>query len=150
MVMAWRISIGFVVLAQAIALASASSEARADEAYLCGPDRIVYVAVADLEAKKRSDPCIAAYFGLSAETVVKTVSSAAVAPEWRTTTIKIETELKTPAPELPDRAPAARQQQAALSPAVLAQGGASPGTDFRNVRVINAAASDAAWFRHSN
>ena len=38
-----------------------SSPARAAEAYLCGPDTIVYVKADELEFKKRTDPCIASH-----------------------------------------------------------------------------------------
>ena len=60
-------------------MSGAFGPARAAEAYLCGPDRIVYVAVEDLEAKKRSDPCIAAYFGLKIEPAAKAVTGSATA-----------------------------------------------------------------------
>ncbi len=42
--------------------------ANAAEGFVCGPDRIVYVEAHELEEKKRTDPCVAAFFGLKVET----------------------------------------------------------------------------------
>ena len=59
-----RVSIGFVVSATGVALTAVPAPSRADEAYLCAPDKVVYVSTADLPKLKRTDPCIAAYYGL--------------------------------------------------------------------------------------
>lgn len=42
-------------------------QAIADEAYICDAGRIVYVKPGELEHLKRSDPCIAGYYGLTVE-----------------------------------------------------------------------------------
>ncbi len=144
--MAWRMTAGFAGTAISVVLGFCPATAKADEAYLCGPDTVVYVAAADLEAKKRSDPCIAAYYGLKVETAAKAPANAAEQ------TLKNAAAAKSPAPELktlaaseiPDRVASRRERQAAL---VLPA--ASPGTDYRNVRVLNAASSDQMWFKHS-
>lgn len=41
------------------------SSAEADEAYVCEGGRVVYVRFGELEAKKKSDPCIAAHYARS-------------------------------------------------------------------------------------
>lgn len=41
------------------------SAAMADEAYVCEGSRVVYVRFGELEAKKKSDPCIAAHYARS-------------------------------------------------------------------------------------
>ena len=144
--MAWRMTAGFAGTAISVVLGFCPASAKADEAYLCGPDTVVYVAAADLEAKKRSDPCIAAYYGLKVEKVVAAAANAAEK------SIKSAEAAKAPAPEfktlaasdVPDRIAPRRERQAALvMPA------ASPGTDYRNVRVLNPASADQMWFKHS-
>ncbi len=142
--MAWRISVGFAVTAASLVLGGATGVARADDAYVCGPDKIVYVAVEDLEAKKRSDPCIAAYYGLTVDTVIKTAAeatpqAAASAP----TTILAELKTLT-ASDVPERVRASREQHA-----LLVAPHAAPGTDYRNIRVLNASSPDSMWFLHS-
>jgi hypothetical protein len=139
--MAWQMTAGFAGTAISVVLGFCPATAKADEAYLCGPDTVVYVAAADLEAKKRSDPCIAAYYGLKVETAAKVATNAAE----QTLKSAAAPELKTlAASEIPDRVASRRERQAALvMPA------ASEGTDYRNVRVLNAASSDQMWFKHS-
>lgn len=144
--MALWMTAGFAGTAISVVLGFCPATAKADEAYLCGPDTLVYVAAADLEAKKRSDPCIAAYYGLKVE------KAAAVAENAAEKSIKGAGAAKSPAPELkalaaseiPGRVASRRERQAAL---VLPP--ASPGIDYRNVRVLNAASSDQMWFKHS-
>lgn len=62
--------IGLVGLAFAFVVAGVGlvdvRPAHADEAFLCGPDTVVYVKPAELELKKRTY-CIAAYYGLQVE-----------------------------------------------------------------------------------
>ena len=44
--MSWRVSLGFAVTIASSVLIQSAAPVRADEAYLCGPDTVVYVAVA--------------------------------------------------------------------------------------------------------
>lgn len=142
--MALRESVGFFIVVSAAVLTSAAHGARAEEAYLCGPDKLVYVKVADLEFKKKTDPCIAAYYGLSVE-----VQAPGAAAAGAKTAAKSD-----PSPNVVMKssvgedhaAPRAAKntRQAALQPAHTA-----PGTDYRNVRVINAASSEDQWFYHA-
>ncbi|NOT70295.1 MAG: hypothetical protein HOP09_03130 [Hyphomicrobium sp.] len=135
-------------LTAVLALAAMSASALADEAYLCGPDRIVYVSVADLEMKKRTDPCIAAYYGLKIEEPAKQ-EAAAPAP------VAAKPAPPTPAPAL--IAELKPLSDAEVAPRVIGRPGrqasletprAMPGTDYRNVKILNAATPDAAWFHH--
>ncbi len=145
--MLWRVSVGFAVTVSSLAFAGGSTGARADDAYICGPNTIVYVKLEDLEAKKRSDSCIAAYYGLKIEapaaparTAKATVSPSSIAQPART----IAAELKPlDMSELPSRVTPKVERQAALAPALTA-----PGTNYRDIRVLNATSSADAWFRH--
>jgi hypothetical protein len=151
-VMSWRafkrIVAGFAAVLSAGASLGFTSPVLADEAYLCGPDKVVYVAVADLEMKKRTDPCIAAYYGLKVEAPQQPQPVAAVAP--------VKSAAKSPAKvaraelkplsdaEVPDRVTNKLERQASLeAPRAM------PGTDYRNVKILNAASPEDAWFRHT-
>jgi hypothetical protein len=146
--MSWRISAAFAVSVSGLALTSLGAPARADEAYLCGPDRVVYVAVEDLEAKKHSDPCIAGYYGIKIEADAAPLAKPekqAAKPVEKITSASVTAALKPMSePETPSRTSPALQRQASLEPPR-----AMPGTDFRNVKVLNAESPEAAWFRHT-
>ncbi len=146
--MSWRVSVLFAVSVSAGAMGVVSSPVHADEAYLCGPDKIVYVAAGDLEAMKRTDPCIAGYYGLTIDAPVPVVSAekaaaakaeAAALEKSATSQLKLLSDS-----EVPDRVTRATGRQASLEPPR-----AMPGTDYRNVKILNAAGPDAAWYRHS-
>lgn len=130
----------------AAACACAPSLVRADEAYLCGPDTVVYVKPHELETLKRTDPCIAAYFGLKVEQPAQArvpVDRIGGAPDRKSTPTGRAPFKTLDAPETSERISRAPERSAHLMPPT-----AAPGTDFRNVRVINAASQDAQWFRH--
>lgn len=123
--------------------------ARADEAFLCGPDTVVYVKPEDLEHKKRTDPCIARYFGLTIESAPlprDTTRPAGHAPADPAKPKPAEIALKSlQAPETAERVtPPAFERSAALIAPV-----AAPGTDYRNVKVINASSPADQWFKHT-
>ena len=145
--MLWRVSVGFAVTVSSLAFAGGSTGARADDAYICGPNTIVYVKLEDLEAKKRSDPCIAAYYGLKVEPTGGSAKTAEVVSQHSPLAppaLNIAAELKPlDMSELPSRAATKLERQAVLVPAVTA-----PGTNYRDVRVLNATSSADAWFRH--
>ncbi|MEQ1653526.1 MAG: hypothetical protein ABL897_13635 [Hyphomicrobium sp.] len=148
------VSVGFVILATASAIAAVSAPARADDAYLCGPDKVVYVAVADLEMKKRTDPCIAAYYGLKVDEAslrpdVKsdtkaTTKSAAAAGEQKPVAARQAALKPLTDNEIAPRPYGKGERQASLEPPR-----ALPGTDYRNVKILNAASPDNAWYRHA-
>ncbi len=125
--------------------------ARADEAYLCGPDTVVYVSIEELEHKKKTDKCIAAYYGLTVAEDASGQSGMAVEPS-KSAPAKANArpiiELKSLSepesePEHSVRSRAKFERSATLMPP-----SAAPGTDFRNVRIINAGSGDGQWFKH--
>ena len=150
--MVCRVGIWLFGAASAAAVIVCPATARADEAYLCGPDKVVYVSVADLPMMKRTDPCIAAYYGLTVEgtsTAAGAQPAAGHAPAIAQSANSIKSELK-PLSDNDIRGSAAEfpQQQAALAPARMPPR-ATVGTDYRNVKVLNAATPGSAWFHHA-
>lgn len=138
----------------AVALSVVAHPASADEAYLCGPDSIVYVSAADLPNMKRTNACIAAYYGLTVETpepqakappAAKPTASATKPQGSVRAKAAVHAALK-PLVE-PESAPPAAPL--AIRQAALTRPFAAPGTDYRNVRVLNATSDDAAVFRHT-
>ena len=146
--MSWRVSVGFAVTASAAAMSLSAIPVRADEAYLCGPDKVVYVAVEDLEMRKRTDPCIAAYFGLKVDAAVEITPVAATTSAKREKTALSKTAAAGLKPlsdaEIPDRVSKNPERQAALDPPR-----ATPGTDYRNIKILNAVSTDDGWYRHT-
>ena len=135
------------IILSAAAVVAATPVARADEAYLCGPDKVVYVKADELEAKKHSDPCIAGYYGLTVEQPKQSEKSNVVAvPEpIARSEDHAPVEFKSlTASEVPEH-----KRQRFDRTALVTAPVASPGTDYRNVRVINAGPDDAQWFRHA-
>lgn len=125
------------------------------EAYLCDADRVVYVEVQDLERMKRTDPCIASYYGMKVEAPVKPETPAAAAKSPAPVAVAQRTlkpANKAAAPvalkaldDTPARSASAPIKQAQLMlPATSA-----PGTDYRNVRVLNAQSAEDQWFHHT-
>jgi hypothetical protein len=131
----------WVVIAASVSALAAipTPPAQADDAYICDDGRLVYARPETLDKLKSSDPCVAKYFNTTPPPLAQhrnkgtSVSNAADA-------------VSTPA------TPAATTQTASpLAPAAAAKPRtpeASVGTDFRNVRVINAPAGQGEIFRH--
>ncbi len=143
-----RASIGFPVIFVSSFLGLTVPVARADEAYLCGPDTVVYVKLEELEHKKKTDKCIAAYYGLtvaedalseSGTSAEPTKSASAKASAHPNIELKSLTD-----PEHTVRTRAKFERAASLMPP-----SASPGTDFRNVHIINAVSGENSWFKHN-
>lgn len=145
-----------ILLSGSLMLASASG-ARAAEAFLCGPDKVVYVRSEDLEARKHSDPCIAAYFGIKIGDPVKLAAPdvslvaqpaiagavpAVAAPIPKT---KAAVALKT----LTDKDMPQHAIRLASRGRVVRSVVSAPGTDYRNIHVLNAQDSEEEWFRHT-
>lgn len=130
----------------------------ADEAYLCGPDSVIYVSVADLPKMKRTNACIAAYYGLKVEASEQQPAQSAAnkrsLPVSRPSTMPANVQRKNTEahaalkplvePEALVRDVAIEARQASLVRPLTA-----PGTDFRNVKIINATSDDDAVFRHT-
>lgn len=146
-------------------------EAVADEAYVCEGGRVAYVRFGELEAMKRQDPCIAAYYGEVAEGADGALDVSAAEsrpgeradgalPIVRTTGSRLPASARANAApvlkNLPRLAtppgPVATQRLAAVKPgnrAPVPPPVAHPETDFRNVRILNAAPGEAEIFRHA-
>lgn len=162
-------TISIVVPAALAGLVLAGAPVSAAEGYVCGPDRIVYVEARDLEHMKRTDPCIASFFGLKVEQPAGRAEPVAQAPETPATPTKIkavpqpQAAPKVEKPAAPRPAPSAlalkilpsvdvpvrRARNAAKQAALVAPAVTTPGTDFRNVRVLNAQTPETAWFHHT-
>ena len=135
------------------------SLASADDAYVCDGGRMVYARPETLEKLKATDPCVARYHSLAGTVIAPATvprPAAAIAP----------LPSATPAPKAA-KGPASLYKDAArspepakpvpLKPALVATPKAAPvkpkpaeaaaGTDFRNVRVINAQ-DGAHLYRH--
>lgn len=87
------------------------SQAKADEAYACEDGRVVYVRFGELEAKKKSDPCVAAHYARANRRNVEATASAAeeAAPAQLPDVIAGEV-----APPLPSRNSARLDQRSAV------------------------------------
>ncbi|MGL4397714.1 MAG: hypothetical protein ACRCS9_14330 [Hyphomicrobium sp.] len=133
--------------------------ARADDAYLCGTDKVVYVPIDKLEEMKRTDPCIASHFGVTLdakpaakdETVlnaqpVQGLNAGKASRSTPGTNAGAGTAIQfksLDAPEAEQTTRRAPQRSAELMPPR-----AAPNTDYRNIRVLNARSAEDAWFRH--
>lgn len=138
-----RLSLGFPLFAT-LSLCAAADSARAAEGYLCGANTVVYVEPQDLELKKRTDPCIASYYGLHVDAVAepKPTPSPKSAPA--------KTSKATPVAKLrpsvgADASAAVRAPRVRHASAVIA----APDTDYRNVRVLNPETPEEAVYRHT-
>ena len=133
------------------------SGARAEEAFLCGPDKVVYVRSEDLEARKNSDPCIAAYFGIKIEDASKPAApvvsfvapAATVGAEAVVVAPVADTRVAFTLKSLTDKDMPLRATRLASRGRVVRPVVSAPGTDYRNIHVINAQDSEEEWFRHT-
>ena len=124
-----RITITGLLAATAVAVFGASRVAAA-EAYVCEAGRVVYVEFGDLERMKRTDACIARYYGLTAGPAGASAESqprGANEPVAQAITERAA-EVADPsvATEIPT-APPAPAARAAANPSKRASRGASPG-----------------------
>jgi hypothetical protein len=127
-------------------LAATGMEAvRADEAYLCEGGRIVKVTPGTLETLKRTDACIAGYFGLKTETA-RSGETSALETGAIAVPAAVPVPPKRPAPAAKAAARLPAKTSSVKEPAVAPR--ASAGTDYRNVVLLNAPPGAAAVFRH--
>jgi hypothetical protein len=148
--MATRSRTAVSVAIMSLSVAVSRNSAFAADAYVCGPDKLVYVAIQDLERMKRTDACIAAYYGLKIEPEGAQAKTKAISDN--------EPKFKEPlkANNLPVKFKPIVQddivkdgRRADLNPAQLTQSPLpSANTDYRNVRIINAVSEDQTWYRH--
>lgn len=154
-VQSWPISIGFFV--SAVAIGAMSLPVRADEAYLCGPDKVIYVSAADLPNMKRTNACVAAYYGLKVEASAKAVADVPAEPK-RATVAQVPDAKPAKAAQvalkpISELEPSTRAAEKPVRQAALAVASATPvalpGTDYRNVKILNAANPEDAVYRHT-
>ncbi len=158
-------------------LAAVALPAAADEAYVCEGGRIVYVKLGQVEALRRSDPCIAAYFGetvasptrapagrdgkhapapaaASAPQVFTVAGTGPVAGASATTIAGAGLGTAADRGPAPARASRGRPVSVAAQPAARqpdkapARPEAHPDTDFRNVRLVNPSPGQSDVYRH--
>lgn len=151
-----------------------AGSAKADDAYVCDSGRIVYVKLGSLEQMKRTDPCIAAHYGIELNPAKTLAEPAADVAEIETV---VEPQRRqdddVPAMALvrtgsePRHAkigarihPDAKKHKGQGTVQLVGTVGriverappapplAHPETDFRNVRVLNAQPGDSALYRH--
>ena len=146
--MSWRISVAVPLVVSLSGIAGQADLARADDAYLCGPDNVVYVNAADLEAKKHSDPCIAAYYGITIETPANTALKSASSEAPRDVAQLAAHKITLKSSYLSEASSRVRLGHKMERHTLMAPPLASQGTDFRNVKIINASSADEQWFRH--
>jgi hypothetical protein len=119
------------------------NDAKADDAYICDDGRLVYAKPSTLEKLKATDPCIAKYFKTTPQPLPQ---SAPVASQPTGTNAGA---LPTPpAPRFKPAVGAPTTKDARIIDKPKAPE-AAQGTDFRNVRVINATAGQADIYRHT-
>ena len=150
----------------------ATSQAFADEAFVCGDGSVVNVKPGQLEIVKRTNPCVARYFGLDVSTndaeAAKAIAREAAALLRGKEAGAMDPPARNPSrvaksdgaePESP--AESATNSQASLPvarPGSPIETGSTrrmpspaeqPATDYRNVRIINAGPGQAAVFHHN-
>lgn len=135
------------VLAFAMSALTQTPMAHADEAYVCDAGHVVYVKPGELEAMKRSDACIASYYGIT----LAPPSAPAVAGPVKAPQIELK-KLDDPEQQANSGKPSTMRFAYASGTAEIryrAPPLAAAETDFRNVRLINGGAESGGWFRHT-
>jgi hypothetical protein len=108
--------------------------AQADDAYVCDDGRLVYARPETLEKLKATDPCVAKYFTATPQPLAPSIQARG-APADRTATAAAK--------------PVARAAQTKSQPPEKPKAPEpSIGTDFRNVRIINASPGHGEIYRH--
>ncbi len=145
------------ITALGIATGLTTHAAHADDAYVCDGGRLVYARPETLEKLKQTDPCIQAFYRVTPAAPPAAAAAPQAAPA--------SSAIASPAPSVTakNKAPSAKPaplkgtRDAALKPAPSKSESAKPvaakpvepaaGTDFRNVRIINAP-DGPEFFRH--
>lgn len=125
-----------------------ANTAVAAEAYVCGPDKLVYVAVEDLERMKRTNACIAAYYGLKIEPQSPIVTTAKADQQVIGQAVNTSTAPLHLKPVVQDDTQRVRRAEMDSVAQLPRSPIPSPDTDYRNVRIINAASANQSWYRH--
>ncbi len=164
-----------VLVAAGLVIPPLQNAAVADEAYVCEGGRVAYVRFGQLEAMKRKDPCIAAYYGEVPASAPEAAGDEAAMPRAELSADDSRPVIRTtgsrqpvsaranPVPVLkelprlatPPATPPAAKKIAASTPAPRTARAsapppvAHPETDFRNIRILNAGPGESAIFRHA-
>jgi hypothetical protein len=132
------------IAALAALLAGAWAEqAKADETFVCAGGGLVHATPEDLPELKRTNPCVAAYFGL-------TVSAAAAADTAVPPQDQPRVLLSTASQPRAAIAPVERQTVAnEVAPQIAPQPvqPRKPPSDHRNVHVLNGGNGSGSWYR---
>lgn len=133
-------------LAFAVSALTGAPAARADEAYVCDAGRVVYVKPGELEAMKHSDACIAGYYGIT----LPPAGAIPAAGAMSTPPVEFKT-LDAPENQASNGRPSSYRVALAGTGVIArrAPAVAAPGTDFRNVRLINGSPDSDGWYRHT-
>ncbi len=144
------------ITALGIATGLTTNAAHADDAYVCDGGRLVYARPETLEKLKQTDPCIQAFFRATPTAPVAAVAPqpdpafSPVTPSAPSATAKNKAPTAKPAPLKGSRDAAMKPAPAkpeTPKPVAAKPVEAAPGTDFRNVRIINAP-DGPEFFRH--
>jgi len=137
------------VSAVALVVGAYVEGARAGQFFVCDGGQTVEVEFGDLEKAKRTNPCIAKYFGINLKVAAKPSSVEVQQPQTADHATAFF------APDLPVRKPVRpvlRQSQSVAPMSKTLAGREVAGTDpgnFRRVRIINARPGGAKWFNHT-
>ncbi len=137
-------------IAFAVSALTGSPDARADEAYVCDAGTVVYVKPGELEAMKHSDPCIASYYGITLPSSQASPAAASAPAAVKSAVPPVD--FKTwggPDDHAEASKPSISRMAQAAPAAHRAPPVAAPGTDFRNIRLINPAPESDGWYRHN-
>ncbi|MDX2289029.1 MAG: hypothetical protein NW217_09440 [Hyphomicrobiaceae bacterium] len=133
----------------------------ANETFVCEDGSIVTVLPGQLEAMKRTDPCVAAHYGIrrGGEDQRGAAPPPAPAPVASFAPADAPLPERKPNDEIADKlraleSPDALARSTRDVPLSVAAGGQSPGasaapSDFRNVYILNAPAGAERYFRHT-
>jgi len=132
--------------------------AMAGEVYICDSNKVITVAPGQLEYMKRTNPCIAAHYGLqivSQPLVAKPAVTPLISGPVRVRRMKPHVQLrrlKAPSEQSSTvgkttKKTARSSRQPTQTLAHVEEVAAKP-SDYRNIRVINAKSKPAQWYRH--
>jgi hypothetical protein len=149
-----------IALVAAMGSLAAAGTARAEEVYLCEAGRLVHVEPGALETLKKTDPCIAGYFGLKVEQSAAAPAAApapakneagsaprraklrgAQAPE----PVKVQAAGKRAELNVAQKSAAPQAAAKSAAPAVAVQ---APGLGYREVVILNPGRGDSVVYRH--
>lgn len=136
----------FVFSGAIVMVCALAGRVKADEAFVCGPDQVVYVKSDEIALRKLTDACVAAHFGLRVPDSIAAAPSPAPMPANVTGTATIVHDIKL---AMPPRAIAPVARAAPVTTPARFAASPSAATDYRRVRILNATSESSAWFFHT-